>query len=222
MGSMLGTRLLIRITNRQIRWVFVGVLAYFGLRMTLRGLGKEHLLPLTSLERNIVAAVFSAIVISTLYLLLTYRYNSTADETVIMYRTQPNSTSLIEEKFIGITSSLLRYGVFVSVLLMIMGLLVMITSGHGLQYSLNMITDPSSQLNTSLIGATTIISGLIKLDGLCIMLIGLLTLIVIPILMIILNMVRFTLEHDILYLAFTLIVLTNLMLAIVVLPIFIK
>ncbi|ABW01772.1 TSUP family transporter [Caldivirga maquilingensis] len=222
MGSMIGTRLLIRITNRQIRWVFVGVLAYFGLRMTLRGLGKEHLLPLTSLERNIVAAVFSAIVISALYLLLTYKYTNTADETVIMYRTQPSDTSSIEEKFIGVTSGLLKYGVLVSVLLMVIGLLVMVVTGHGLQFPLSIITDPSSQLNTSLIGTATIISGLIKFDGLCIMLIGLLALIAIPILMIIINMVRFTLEHDILYLVFTLIVFINLMLAIVVLPVLIR
>ena len=36
-GSMMGTRLLVRITNRQIRWIFVTILAYFGLRMVLRG-----------------------------------------------------------------------------------------------------------------------------------------------------------------------------------------
>ncbi|MGC9226364.1 TSUP family transporter [Caldivirga sp.] len=221
-GSSMGTRLLIHITNRQIRWVFVTILAYFGLRMVLRGLNREHLLPLTSPERNVIAIVFSIIVISTLYLIITHRYSSETDETVIMYRTQPSGTNPVEERFINITSSLLKYGVLVSVSLMGIGLLIMVVTGSGLHYSISMITDPSSQLNTSLIGVFTIISGLIRLDGLCVMLTGLLALIAIPILMVVLNMVRFMLEHDMLYLAFTIVVIINLSLAVFVLPLFIS
>jgi uncharacterized membrane protein YfcA/uncharacterized membrane protein len=217
-GSMMGTRLLVRITNRQIRWIFVTILAYFGLRMVLRGLSKEHLMPLTSLERNVISAVFAAVIISVLYLMISHRLSETTDETVILYRTQPSGVSRIEERFINITSSLLRYGVLVSVTLMIMGLMLMVIKGRGLGYTLGMIMDPSSQINTSLIGLLTVIDGAVRLDGLCVMLLGLITLIAIPITMIILNTVRFALEHDVLYMAFSLIVIVNLMLAVVALP----
>jgi uncharacterized membrane protein len=52
------------------------------------------------------------------------------------------------------------------------------------------------------------------------MLLGLITLIAIPVTMIILNTVRFALERDVLYMAFSLIVIVNLMLAVVALPAF--
>jgi uncharacterized membrane protein len=83
-----------------------------------------------------------------------------------------------------------------------------------------MVMDPSSQINTSLIGLLTVIDGAVRLDGLCVMLLGLITLIAIPVTMIILNTVRFALERDVLYMAFSLIVIVNLMLAVVALPAF--
>ncbi|WP_243665912.1 sulfite exporter TauE/SafE family protein [Vulcanisaeta sp. JCM 16159] len=121
LGSRIGTRMLMYVTNRQVRWVFVAILAYLGFRMVLRGLGREGILPITSMERNIIAAVFASVIIISLYFIFTYKYKEIQDITLSIYQAQPENPGRIELKFINITSSLLKYGVLISIALLVLG-----------------------------------------------------------------------------------------------------
>jgi uncharacterized membrane protein YfcA/uncharacterized membrane protein len=220
LGSRIGTRILMHITNRQIRWVFVAILAYFGFRMILRGLGREGILPITSIERTIIAVVFASVIISSLYFVLSHKYSETIDNSINLYMAQPESPSKIEMKFINITSSILKYGVLISIALIIFGLIMLFIHGGsvGLHIPLNKILDPSSQVNTSRITILYVLDGTERLGGLSLMLLGLLVLLAIPVIMVLINLVRFALEHDVLYTVLALITLANLMIAMFVLP----
>ncbi len=61
-------------------------------RMVLRGgLGREGILPITSLERTILAAIFASVIITSLYLIFTYKYQETQDVTLSIYQAQPEN-----------------------------------------------------------------------------------------------------------------------------------
>ncbi len=64
----------------------------------------------------------------------------------------------------------------------------------------------------------SVVAGDLKLDGLSMMLTGLLVLIAIPVIMVSLNLVRFAMERDVLYTVLAAVTLINLFLAIFVLP----
>jgi len=219
LGSRIGTRMLMYVTNRQIRWVFVSILAYLGFRMVLRGLGREGILPITSMERNIMAAIFASIIIISLYFVFTYKYQETQDMTLSIYQAQQENPGRTELKFINITSNLLKYGVFISIALLILGLILVFVHGGGLGMPLNRIIDPNGHVDTSAISIMSVVAGDLRLDGLSLMLTGLLVLIAIPVIMVALNLARFAMERDILYTVLAAITLVNLFLAIFVLPI---
>jgi Predicted membrane protein len=133
---------------------------------------------------------------------------------------QPESPSKIEMKFINITSSILKYGVLISIALIIFGLIMLFIHGGsvGLHIPLNKILDPSSQVNTSRVTILYVLDGTERLGGLSLMLLGLLVLLAIPVIMVLINLVRFALERDVLYTVLALITLANLMIAMFVLP----
>ncbi len=221
LGSRIGTRVLMYVTNRQVRWAFVAILAYLGFRMVLKGLGKEGVLPITSMERNIAASIFASVIIASLYFIFTYRYREIQDATIAIYQAKPENPGRIELKFTNITSNLLKYGVFISIALLMLGLILVFTHGSGLGVSLNKIIDPNGHVDTSTITIVEVIDGDLRLDGLSLMLTGLLVLIAIPVVMVALNLVRFIIEKDVLYTILAAITLVNLFLAIFVLPTFI-
>jgi len=66
-GAMLGTRVLVRITNRQIRWIFLAILAFLGMEMLLRGLSMEGLLRVATASEYAASAAFTAVVMGVLY-----------------------------------------------------------------------------------------------------------------------------------------------------------
>jgi uncharacterized membrane protein YfcA/uncharacterized membrane protein len=218
LGSRIGTRILMHVTNRQIRWVFVAILAYFGFRMILRGLGREGILPITSIERNIVAIVFASVIIASLYFAFEKRYEETVDYTIQLYRAQPENPGRVENLFINITSNLLKYGVFISIALLMLGIIMLFIHNGGMGIPLSKIVDPSGHVDTSKITIMAVVTGVMRLDGLSLMLFGLMVLIAIPVAMVSLNLVRFVLEKDKLYTAMALITLINLLIAIFVLP----
>jgi len=218
LGSRIGTRILMHVTNRQIRWVFVAILSYLGFRMILRGLGREGILPINSIERNIVAIVFASVIMTSLYFAFEKRYEDTVDYTIQLYRAQPENPGRIETLFINITSNLLKYGVFISIALLALGIIMLFIHNSGMGISLSKIVDPSGHVDTSKITIMTVVTGVIRLDGLSLMLFGLMVLIAIPVAMVSLNLVRFILEKDKLYTAMALITLINLLIAIFVLP----
>ncbi|ADY00693.1 Putative permease [Vulcanisaeta moutnovskia 768-28] len=222
-GSRIGTRMLMYVTNKQVRWVFVAVLAYLGFRMVLRGLGREGLLPITSLERTIIATVLASVIIISLYIIFTHKYKEVQDMSITIYQAQPESPSAVERKFTSIVSNLLKYGVLLSIIFLILGLIMLFLHGGsvGLHVQLKQILDPSSMVNTREITVMYVLDGILRLGGLSLMMFGLMVLIAIPVVMVLLNFVRFLLERDILYTLLALITFVNLMIAIFVLPIFI-
>ncbi len=69
-GAMSGTKILVRITNKQVRWVFLAILAFLGMEMLLKGLYLDHIITIAVATQYLLSIVFTAIVMLILY----YRY----------------------------------------------------------------------------------------------------------------------------------------------------
>ena len=69
-GAMSGTKILVRITNKQVRWVFLAILAFLGMEMLLKGLYMDHIITIAVATQYLLSIIFTAIVMSILY----YRY----------------------------------------------------------------------------------------------------------------------------------------------------
>jgi uncharacterized membrane protein YfcA len=69
-GAMSGTKILVRITNKQVRWIFLAILAFLGMEMLLKGLYLDHIIVIPVATQYILSIVFTAIVMSALY----YKY----------------------------------------------------------------------------------------------------------------------------------------------------
>ncbi len=67
---MSGTKILVRITNKQVRWVFLAILAFLGMEMLLKGLYLDHIITIAVATQYLLSIVFTAIVMLILY----YRY----------------------------------------------------------------------------------------------------------------------------------------------------
>lgn len=219
-GSMIGTRILIHVTNRQIRWIFIAVLAYFGSRMLLRGLGLEGLLPITPQERTALSIVSTAVVVLSLYLIWGRR-GENANHAAQLQATQPDAPEKIEMLFTNLTSNLLRYGVLLSTALVLLGLLLMAARGGGMGMPLGEIANPQSHVDTSKIAITAILADAARLDGLGVALLGLITLMAVPVALVALNLVKFALERDALYAAMAAVTLANLAASALLLPLLI-
>ncbi|MGC9136503.1 sulfite exporter TauE/SafE family protein [Caldivirga sp.] len=70
LGAMAGTKILVKITNKQVRWVFLAILAFLGMEMLLRGLYLNHLLVVPIALQYTLSLIFTAIVMVTLF----YKY----------------------------------------------------------------------------------------------------------------------------------------------------
>ncbi len=66
-GAMAGTRILVRITNRQVRWIFLAILAFLGFEMLLRGLYLNKVITIPVATEYLLSLVFTGIVMSILY-----------------------------------------------------------------------------------------------------------------------------------------------------------
>jgi len=73
-GAMSGTKILVRITNKQVRWVFLAILAFLGMEMLLKGLYMDHIITIPVATQYALSLIFTAIVMSLLY----YRYGALA------------------------------------------------------------------------------------------------------------------------------------------------
>ncbi|MGC9131643.1 MAG: DUF1634 domain-containing protein [Pyrobaculum sp.] len=119
------------------------------------------------------------------------------------------------------TSYILKIGVLTSVALIIAGLIFLVVKPPA-PHILDKLSTLRSPLNTSVVGAPQLIKGAEELNGLDIILIGLVVLIATPVAMVFTNILYFIHQRNYLYIAITLVILTNLTIAIVVLPSFIK
>ena len=110
------------------------------------------------------------------------------------------------EKAVGIT---LRFGVVLSVILILIGILLTVANGNwgGL-----------SESNSLTFSFAQIVSGLFQLDGISFIFAGLIVLIATPVTRVLFSIFGFLFERNWLYVAITLIVFINLMVAIFVIP----
>ncbi|MGC9076765.1 MAG: DUF1634 domain-containing protein [Conexivisphaera sp.] len=108
----------------------------------------------------------------------------------------------------------LRYGVMLSVALLLIGIALLARDGA----SSSEVLGASSPLNTSAIHVPAIFSGIPSLDPLSFIVLGLVVLIATPVLRVVLGIISFARERDALYVFITSIVLMNLMLAIFLVP----
>jgi uncharacterized membrane protein YfcA len=75
-GAMSGTKILVRITNKQVRWVFLAILAFLGMEMLLKGLYMDHIITIPVAIQYALSLIFTAIVMTLLY----YRYGVLASK----------------------------------------------------------------------------------------------------------------------------------------------
>ncbi|MDE1860783.1 MAG: DUF1634 domain-containing protein [Candidatus Micrarchaeota archaeon] len=110
------------------------------------------------------------------------------------------------EKAIGIT---LRLGVALSIILIFIGIFLTFVSGN---------LENLSESNSSASSLAQIVFGLFQLDGISFIFMGLIVLIATPITRVLLSIFGFLFERNWIYVAITLIVFINLMVAIFVIP----
>jgi len=123
------------------------------------------------------------------------------------------------QKIIGLG---LRTGVIITAALIILGV-GLILANHSSPYTLKELINVSSNINTGTIPLHNLLSGIIHLNGVYIILLGLIILIATPIFYVVVGILRFSKEEkDPLYIALTIIVLFNLFFAIFALGYLIK
>ena len=121
----------------------------------------------------------------------------------------------------GITSIILRIGVLSSLALIVAGVALLFIKGTGDGYSITAIASFHSTVNSSLLNPKNIPAGLIAIDGLYFITLGLWVLIFTPITVVFTSMVSFISDGNRLYIVMSLIVLFNLFFAMLVIPSFI-
>jgi len=122
------------------------------------------------------------------------------------------------EDVIGYT---LRIGVIISVALIAVGVALLVVRPPA-PHMLQQLSDPHSLINTSLISPAQVLSGSAELNGIDVILLGLIVLIATPVLTLATGMVQFIRERNRIYVIITSIVLFNLFFAIFIIPILIK
>lgn len=123
------------------------------------------------------------------------------------------------DSIIGMT---LRIGVIISIILISIGVALIIVRGEGMGYSLSELSSMRSPVNSSVIPVITVINEAPSLDGLSLIVLGLIVLIATPVIRVLLGIASFAMEKDWLYVAITIIVFLDLMIAIFIIPMFLR
>mgnify|MGYP001626358762 CR=1 FL=1 len=123
------------------------------------------------------------------------------------------------DSVIGMT---LRIGVIISIILISIGVALIIVRGEGMGYSLSELSSMRSPVNSSVIPVITAINEAPSLDGLSLIVLGLIVLIATPVIRVLLGIASFAMEKDWLYVAITIIVFLDLMIAIFIIPMFLR
>jgi len=111
----------------------------------------------------------------------------------------------------------LRIGVIISIALIVIGLLLIYNEPN-----FDDLVSPHSRTNTSVINPYVVPTKAFQGDGLDLILLGLMVLMATPVARVLIGIIDFAKQKDWLYTAITIIVFFNLMLAIFILPHFIK
>lgn len=123
------------------------------------------------------------------------------------------------DSVIGMT---LRIGVIISIVLISAGVAIMLARGEGLGYPINEISSMRSPINSSVIPVLGAVGHVASLDGLSLIVLGLVVLIATPVLRVLLGIASFMMEKDWLYAVITIIVFIDLMIAIFIIPALLK
>ncbi len=67
-GAFLGAKILVRISNKNIRWIFFSILSFLGAQMVLKGLNAESVLLLNDIIRLAISGVFAFVLIFSIYI----------------------------------------------------------------------------------------------------------------------------------------------------------
>jgi uncharacterized membrane protein len=118
----------------------------------------------------------------------------------------------------SITSLILRVGVLSSLSLIIVGVILLFIDGKADGVSISQIASFHSSFNSSYLNPTHIIQGLMAVDPLYFITLGLWVLIFTPITVVFTSMVTFVTSGNRLYIAMSLIVLFNLFFAMLAIP----
>lgn len=68
LGSFVGAKILVRITNKDIRWIFFGILSFLGVEMLLKGLITDRILIISSALEVAISLIAAVAMIGGLYL----------------------------------------------------------------------------------------------------------------------------------------------------------
>ncbi len=112
----------------------------------------------------------------------------------------------------------LRIGVIISFLLLALGSVLLFINGGGGGYTIKQLSMTNSSINSSQFSINGIMHGIDMLDGMDIIMLGLIVLVATPIVRVLLSIVAFVVERNPLYTIITIIVLTDLMIAIFIIP----
>lgn len=115
---------------------------------------------------------------------------------------------------------MLRGGVFLSVAVIVVGSALMFIKGHADSYKLSLLANFSSPstLNSSLLPFSGMFKGLVTLDGIYYISLGLWILLLTPVSVVALSAAFFLRERNILYFVLSLVVLFDVAMAILVVP----
>jgi len=102
---------------------------------------------------------------TSLYFAFEKRYEETVDYTIQLYRAQPENPGRVENLFINITSNLLKYGVFISIALLVLGIIMLFIHNGGMGIPLSKIVDPSGHVDTSKITMMAVVTGVMNWMG---------------------------------------------------------
>ena len=80
-GSFIGAKILMRITNRNVRWIFFAILSFLGVEMLLKGLRLMSLITFGLDYEVIVSLVFSILMILGLYIYTGRRHDESEEGT---------------------------------------------------------------------------------------------------------------------------------------------
>lgn len=111
----------------------------------------------------------------------------------------------------------LRIGVIISIILIVIDFIL-----YAPKPNFSELSSPYSRFNTSVVTPEEVISGVTDVNGVDFILLGLMVLIATPVLRVAIGLAQFALEKNKIYVIITAIVLFNLLLAIFVLPLFVK
>lgn len=95
-----------------------------------------------------------------------------------------------------VLSNILKIGTTISIGLIVLGMTLLFIKGDSLGYTIDTLVNPYTPVNTGILDYSMVYRGLIMLEGLSIILLGLIVMVATPILRITLGILVFIFEKD--------------------------